>query len=230
MSIGKSVRLIVALALAQCLGLAAAARAQAPDSSSSSVADAAKRAQEQKKNAASAKKVITDDDLHPNDVKPGDEGLKTATPQLETEPPSPAAVAADEAADKKAESSPADDPVKATDPAKVAAVKAELAKAEEDVQLIQRESALQQDTFYSNPDFQHDTAGKAKLAELLESVSEKQQTVEQLKARLAELEASLKKEAPAGATPTAAASAPASDNSPATSASGDNPPAAPPQQ
>ncbi len=220
MPIGIPSRLVLGLALAQLCGMAAA-RAQAPDASSGSVADAAKRSAEQKKNAASAKKVITDDDLNPAQIKPGDEGLKVATPQLETGPPSAAAVAADEAADKKAETSPADDPLKATDPAKVAQLKQELAKAEEELKLSQRESALEQDTFFSNPDFQHDTAGKAKLDELQQSISDKQQNVEQLKARLLELEESLKKQAPANAPV-----APASEN-PSAEPAPENPPAPP---
>lgn len=214
MPMGIPSRLVLGLLLAQFCGMAAA-RAQAPDSSSGSVADAAKRSVEQKKNAASAKKVITDDDLSTAQIKPGDEGLKVATPQLETGPPSAAAVAADEVADKKAETSPADDPLKPSDPAKVAQLKEELAKAEEELKLGQRESALEQDTFFSNPDYQHDTAGRAKLEELQQLISDKQQNVEQLKARLLELEASLKKQAPLTPGSENSAAEPAPENPPA---------------
>jgi len=216
MAIRIPTRFLLLLALAQICGIATV-RAQAPSGSSDSVADAAKRSQEQKKNAASARKVITDDDLSTAQMKPGDEGLKVATPQLETAPSPAAAVAADEAADKKAETSPADDPLKAGDPAKVAQLKQELAQAEEELKLSQRESALAQDSFFSNPDYQHDTAGKAKLDELQQLIGDKQQTVERLKARLQELEESLKKEAPATS---------GSENSPATTSS-ENPPTPP---
>jgi hypothetical protein len=200
MSFGIRLRLvlgIVAAIVAAQIFVLGAAQAQSTDDSSASVAEAAKRARERLKDAASAKKVITDDDLNPVNMKPGDQGLKTATPQLETGPPSPAAVAADEAADKKAETSPADDPLKSTDPAKVAALKEELAQAEENLKLSQRESALQQDTYYSNPDYPHDDAGKAKLADLQQLISNNQQTVEELKARLAAMLESLSKQAPA---------------------------------
>jgi uncharacterized coiled-coil protein SlyX len=223
MMTGIPKRLVLALALGQLCG-AAMVCAQTPSTAADSVADAAKRSQEQKKNAASAKKVITDDDLSTAQMKPGDEGLQVATPKLETEAPSPAAVAADEAADKKAQVSPADDPLKTTDPAKLAELKAEVAQAEEALQLSQRESALAQDTYYSNPDYAHDTAGKAKLADLQQTISDKQQTVEQLKARLAEMEESLKKEAPA---------APATENAPpppAAETPATETPATPPQR
>jgi FtsZ-interacting cell division protein ZipA len=204
MSFAIRLRLVLAIfaaiVVAQFL-FAGAARAQSQDDSQGSVADAAKRALERKKDAASAKKVITDDDLNPINLKPGDEGLKVSTPKLETEPPSPAAVAADEAADKKAETSPADNPLKSTDPAKVAALKEELAQAEESLKLSQRESALQQDTYYTNPDYQHDDAGKAKLAELQQLINDHQQAVEELRARLAALQESLSKHPPAPEKP-----------------------------
>jgi len=193
MSTVISFRLVVAIVAAHILVLGAA-RAQAPDSSSDSVADAAKQARERKKDAASTKKVITDDDLPTTGMKPGDEGLQVATPNLDTEAPSAAAVAADEAADKKAATSPADDPLKSTDPAKAAALKAELAQAEENLKLSQRESALDQDTFYSNPDFQHDEAGKAKLADLQQQISINQQKVDELKARLEAMQEALSKQ------------------------------------
>jgi hypothetical protein len=204
MSFAIRLRLVLAIfaaiVVAQFL-FAGAARAQSQDDSQGSVADAAKRALERKKDAASAKKVITDDDLNPINLKPGDEGLKVSTPKLETEAPSPAAVAADEAADKKAETSPADNPLKSTDPAKVAALKEELAQAEESLKLSQRESALQQDTYYTNPDYQHDDAGKAKLAELQQLINDHQQAVEELRARLAALQESLSKHPPAPEKP-----------------------------
>ena len=103
------------------LGWACAeARAQSPapaqdNSTATSVADAAKQSSQKKKAAASAAKVITDDDINPNNVKPGEEGLTASTPRLETEPPPPAAGAAAETADAKAAKNPAGDPVKNMD-------------------------------------------------------------------------------------------------------------------
>jgi chromosome segregation ATPase len=201
-----SARLILTILVAGMYCVAAHAQAPSQNPPTNSVAEAAKLARERKKDAASAKKVITDDDLSTADLKPGDEGLKVSTPKLETESPSPAVVSAEEAADKKAETSPPDDPLKKTDPAKVAQLKAELAQAEEDLKLSQRESQLEQDTVFSNPDYQHDTAGKAKLEELQQQINDKQGLVEQLKARLSELQQELSQEAsapPAPQTPAA---------------------------
>ena len=194
-----SIRLTLAILLAPAFCLASA-HSQTQNPPAPSVADAAKQAREQKQNAASAAKVITDDDLDPKNVKPGEEGLTAPTPQLETQPPSPAVVAAVEAADAKSEKSPADDPLKKSDPARVAKLKAELAQAEEDLKLSQRESQLEQDTVYSKPDYQHDTAGKDKLAELQRAIGDKQALVDELKKRLDELQDTLNQQ---GAAPPA---------------------------
>jgi hypothetical protein len=193
---------LAALALA---GLPVAAKSAPQETSAQSIADAAKRAREQKKNAGTTTKVITDDDLDSKYVKPGAEGLTVPTPQIETAPPSPAAVAAAEAADKKAESSPADDPLKDTDDAKIARRKKALAAAEEELALAQRESALAQDTFYSNPDHQRDAAGQTKLTELEQAIRDRQDRVAQLKGELAAMEeaASHKKAAPPSEPPAA---------------------------
>jgi hypothetical protein len=196
--------------------LLAGASAQSQDSSASSVADAAKRAREQKQNATSKAKVITDDDVDAKSVKPGEEGLTVPQPpQLDTQPPSPDAVAAVEASDRKREEAPADDPLKKGDSAKVVRLKQELAQAEEDVKLSQRESALQQDTVYSKPDYQRDTQGKAKLDELQQQIADKQVRVEQLKTRLAEAEESGKRKAVSAPRPAAPADQ-APESAPAT--------------
>ena len=196
----RGISLLAALVLA---GGAVAAQSTPQDSSAQSIADAAKRAREQKKNAGPSTKVITDDDLDSKNLKPGDEGLTVPTPQIETQPPSTEAVAAAEAADKKAESSPADDPLKSTDDAKIARMKKALATAEEEFELAQRESALAEDTFYSNPDYQRDTAGQARLAELGQAIRDRQDKVARLKAELAAIEeaASHKKASPPAEAP-----------------------------
>jgi hypothetical protein len=53
---------------------------------------------------------------------------------------------------------------------------------------VKREQALQQDTYFSNPDYVHDTAGKAKLDSIKQQITGKQQELDRLKARLAELQ------------------------------------------
>lgn len=206
-----SYRLLRIMSLGAACGITAcgvAAQTAPQDSSASSIADAAKRAREQKKNAGAPSKVITDDDLDNKNVKPGAEGLTVPAPRLETEPPSPEAVAAAETADKQADKSPADDPLKSTDDAKIAQKKKALATAEDDVALAQRELALAQDSFYANPDYQRDTAGQTNLTELQQTISDRQDKVARLKAELAAAEeaASRKK----------GAAAPAPSGSPAT--------------
>ena len=207
MRFGNLARLAASAILLVSMGVVAQAQNSANSSSgngangTSSVADAARRAREQKQNASSPKKVISDDDLDAKRVQPGQEGLTTATPQLDTQPPSADAVAAQQAADARREQSPEGDPVKDTDSAKIAKLKGELAQAEEDLKLSQREASLAQDTVYSKPDYQRDTAGKAQLDAMQQQINDRQEKVEQLKTRLAAIEELQKQKgaaAPAG--------------------------------
>ena|SRR5438477_3017724 len=126
--------------------------AQPQDSQAQSVADAARRAREDKKSSkptSRASKVITDDDL--SSTAKSAEGVNVgAPPKLETQPPSESAVAATEAADQVADSGKAD--VKKGDDPEVTKAKEDLAKASKELDLLQRELALDQDTFYSNTD------------------------------------------------------------------------------
>jgi hypothetical protein len=188
-------RLLLAILLAQVF-FSMTAQGQSQNTTTPSVADAAKRARDQKKNAATAAKVITDDDIDAKSVKPGAEGLTvSAAPELDIQGPSAAAVAAQEAADQRKDLSPADDPLKKGDSAKVVKLKEELAQAEDDLKLSQRENQLEQDTVYSKPDYQHDAAGKAVLEELQRQISDKQALVEELKARLTALQELLSRQA-----------------------------------
>ncbi len=188
-------RLLLAILFAQGFSLVAAC-AQSQNATAPSVADAAKQAREQKKNAATTAKVITDDDIDAKSVKSGAEGLTvSAAPELDTQGPSAAAVAAQETADQRKDLSPTDDPLKKGDSAKVVKLKEELAQAEEDLKLSQRENQLEQDTVYSKPDYQHDAAGKAMLEELQRQIGDKQALVEDLKARLTALQELLSRQA-----------------------------------
>lgn len=163
--------------------LAQSQSAQSQDSQS--IAEAAKRAREQKKSASKPAKILTEDDLDKRDVKPGESGLAVdSTPKLETEPPPAASVAGQEAADSAPTKPPSEGAPKAPDTAKAAQLKAELAEAEKELELLKREVSLQQDNFYSNADYAHDTAGKAKLDTMLAQVTDKQAAVELLKTQL----------------------------------------------
>ena len=208
MLFGKSLRLAMPLIVA-CSLLPRASAAQSQDSQTQqtqSVADAARRSREDKKNTAKSSKVITDDDLDKT-PKPGAEGLNVgAPPKSDSQPPSPAAVAAAEAADQAAASPTKDSSKKAGQDPEITKLKEQIAQAKKELDLLQRERALDQDTFYSNTDYAHDTAGKAKLASEQQQIDDKQQQLEGLKTRLAalqELDERNKKTAPGDATPSA---------------------------
>ena len=170
---------------------------QSSDAQSQSIAEAARRSRQTAKNATKPSKVITDDDLDKGHIKPGAQGLTVdAPPKLETEPPSTDAVA-----DAAATPSVARDPATvaaASDDPEIARLKESIADGEKDAELARRELALQQDTFFSNPDYEHDTAGKAKLGALAQQINNKQQEIDRLKMRLAAMEElQKKKQAPA---------------------------------
>ena len=131
MRFGNTWRLAVPFIAACILVPCAAALPQdSQNQQAQSVADAARHAREQKKAAAKSSKVITDEDIDTKNLKPGAEGLNVGgPPKLDTQPPSPAAVAAAEAADQAADSA-AKEPAKkpGEDPA-IAGLKGQIAQA-----------------------------------------------------------------------------------------------------
>jgi hypothetical protein len=175
-----SLRLAVSIVLASAL-LPAAAFAQSQDS----VAEAARRARAQKKNSEKAAKIITDETL---EVKKGD--VQSAAAEQLRRPGTPETPA--QPAPANAPSSAAQNEKKASEDEKLtkelAALKEQIKQAQSDVDLAKREQALQQDTYFSNPDYVHDTAGKAKLDAMKQQITDKQQELDRLKARLAELQ------------------------------------------
>ena len=215
---------IIATLLGAVISLPVAALAQAQDAQSqqsasqdSSVADAARRNRDKKKspsNPPKSAKVITDDDLDRRNFSPGQEGLNVGSPpKLETEPPSPQAVAAAEASDKAEQGSVKE---AGEQDAEIARLKERTKDAEKDLELARRQAALDQDSFLSQPDYAHDAAGKAKLESEKQQINDKQQEVERLKTRLAALEELKSHRKPAR---TKAAPPPQTEN----------PPSAPPQ-
>jgi hypothetical protein len=180
---------------------------QSSDAQSQSIADAARKSRQAAKNSSKPSKVITDDDLDRENIKPGAQGLNVGAPaELETQPPSPDAVA-DAAATLSTPPDPANAAAASDDP-EIARLKDTIADAEKDADFARRDMALQQDTFYSNPDYEHDTAGKAKLAGMQQQINDKQQEIDQLKMRLAKLEEARKKKG-GSAKPAAGPHAPA---------------------
>jgi hypothetical protein len=179
------------LALAALIGTAIiplSAHAQSQDSQAPSVADAARRAREQKKAASKQPApVITDDTLKP--AAPAAQGANApdATPPPTAQPAANPSGAPDANA-APAPGSPADNTdQKSKDSAEVAREKQQLAEAQKEFDLVQRELALEQDNLYSKTNYASDTAGKAKLDDLKQQLGDKQQTLEALKARLAAL-------------------------------------------
>jgi hypothetical protein len=176
--------ILVALALLPPVG-----RPQSQDSSES-VVEAARRARENKKKAAARPApVITDDVLKP--ATPSTVVSATAElPRMPGAPPSDAQINSPNtnapAAKASGEPSPAAESTPAAgDKTEQAKLKQQLEAAQKELDLLQRELALERDNYYKNPDYIHDTAGKAKLDGLNQRIADKQQEVQGLKARLA---------------------------------------------
>src|SRR2546427_5122292 len=150
-----SLRLAVSIVLASAL-LPAAGSAQ----SQNSVGEPARRTRAQKKNSEKPVKVVTDETL---EVKKGD--VQSAAAEQLRMPGTPETPA--QPAPANAPSSAAQNEKKASEDEKlakeVAALKEQIKQAQSDLDLAKREQALQQDTYFSNPDYVHDTAGEGKL-------------------------------------------------------------------
>lgn len=191
-----SLRLAVA-ALIAAAAVPLATRAQSQDSQPQSVADAARRAREQKKAAAKQPApVITDDTLKPS--APAAQAASAPAAQAAADSTSAPDVGAAKApAGQSAPASPAEDAdQKAKASAELTALKKQLAEAQKNLELVQRELGLEQDNVYSKPNYASDTAGKAKLDDLRQQITDKQQSVEALKTRLAALLDSMGSAAP----------------------------------
>jgi hypothetical protein len=203
-----SLRLALAALIAAAL-IPLAARAQSQDSQTQSVADAARRAREQKKAAdKQPSPVITNDTLKPAAPVADTPAVAPAPTQSSEAAPAPSSTASapsptdsSGSADAKAALPPGSpsagaDP-KAKDSPEVAREKQQLADAQKELDLLQRELSLEQDNVYSKPNSASDTAGKAKLDDLTQQLAGQQQTVEALKARLEALLGSAGNAAPA---------------------------------
>ena len=186
-----NLRLAVPLVLTATL-LPAATFAQSQDSQS--VAEAARRARAQKKSTEKPPKVITDETL---DVKKGDVQNATAEqpkiPGATETQRQPAAGAANVQGGSPSGASAAQPPKNASDDKARAALKERVAlkekikEAQSDLDLQQREYKLDEESFYSSPDYAKNTSGKEKLDAMKQQITDKQQELDQLKARLAAL-------------------------------------------
>jgi hypothetical protein len=166
-----------------------------------SVADAARRAREQKSSAAKPAKIITDDTLAPGGTTNTTGGVSTVgtssnatgdasasgAPQAAAPTGNDSANASGVTNRQEAEKEAAKDPEKNP---QVIALKEELAKLQEEVDLEKRDLSLESDSYYSKPDYVHDKDGKTKLDGLADGVKVKQEDLEKLKAKLMEALAS----------------------------------------
>jgi uncharacterized coiled-coil protein SlyX len=155
-----------------------------------SVAEAARRSRQQKQTSTKPAQVVDNDTLAPSKTAP-------ATPAADSASP-PSAPAATPASDSKAQTgngaapSAAENPAAGSDndakkKAQIDSLKQQIAEQQLSVNLLQREIALEQDTFLKNPDYAHDKAGKAKLDSMRTDLDQQQAALAELKAKLAEL-------------------------------------------
>jgi hypothetical protein len=158
-----------------------------------SLGEAARRLREQQKPPQKPAKVWTNDDIPRlsvfgvNVVGPIPESL--TKPAEEGQEAAPGSAEDTEKQRKEVEAALAEE-------------KARLDTATKELDLLQRQLTLDQQQFYSNPSYQADTAGQARLDASRAQIAAKQQEVQQAKDKVAELEAKLAKlKAPAPANP-----------------------------
>jgi hypothetical protein len=128
--------------------------------------------------------VISNGDVDLKNFKPGSSGLNVgAPPLLETQSPIPARVTEVNLEEKIASlkralriacGSPED-----------AGTQRKLDRAEEELNFLQRQLALDQSTYYSKPNYAEDTAGKARLDAELQQKQDLESEIERLKGELA---------------------------------------------
>jgi len=191
---GSSLLLVLTGALLPLSLFPGAASAQSQNDNTS-VADAARRAREQKKNAPKPARTLTNDDLpaappagQPSAAMPG--GTQSAPDQANTESETGTSGKAPAVAETAA---PAGNEQKKKAEIETALKrgKAELAQALSELDVLQRKSALDSDSFYSQTGFSQDTEGKAKLDEDAHLVNDKKSQVDELKSKVAALQAEL---------------------------------------
>jgi hypothetical protein len=130
--------------------------------------------------------VISNGDLDLQYFKPGYSGLYVGSPPLlETEPPIPERVAVVELEEKIASLTKA---LRiACEPPEAARLQRELDEAEEELNLLQRQFALDEDAYYSNPNYAEDTEGNARLKAELQDIEYLQSEIDRLRQNLAVL-------------------------------------------
>jgi hypothetical protein len=185
LTFGCSLLLVIAGALLP-LGLCPGRAFAQAQSDNTSVADAARRAREQKKNAPKPARTLTNDDLPAAPAA----GQPAAPAQANAESEAAEAAKALPAADAAAPAASAQKK-KAEIDAALKRAKAELAQAQGELDVLERKSALDSDSFYSQTDYSHDAGGKARLDADAQQVKDKKSQVDELKSKVAALQAEL---------------------------------------
>ncbi|HEY2118182.1 MAG TPA: hypothetical protein VGH37_03275 [Candidatus Acidoferrum sp.] len=127
--------------------------------------------------------VISNGDVDLTNFKPSSSGLNVgAPPLLQTQPEAPTRVA--EVIVEEKISSLKKFLTIACEPPKEAGTQRELDQAEQELHLLQREFALDQDSYYSKPNYAGDTAGKTRLDEEQQRIQDLQSEVQRLKDKL----------------------------------------------
>lgn len=130
--------------------------------------------------------VVSGNNLDLQSFKPGGSGLNVgAPPLLDAVPTNPTLV-------RRAELEEKIESLKnalrlACDPPEAASVQSKLDQTEQQLKLLQRDFALHQDAYYSNPDYARDTGGKARLDAEQQQIQSLQSEVDRLKNELAAL-------------------------------------------
>lgn len=128
--------------------------------------------------------VISNDNVDLKNFKPGSAGFNVGAPALlETQSPNPARVEVVTLEERVASLKRA---LRiACDSPQDAEIQAKIDTAEQQLNSLQRELALDQDTYYSKPNYTEDTTRKAKLDAKLEQKRSLESEIERLKGELA---------------------------------------------
>ena len=175
------------------------ALAQSQGDSAPSVAEAARRAREQKKTSGKPVRTLTNDNLEPAPPAAANQASASSAPataetadQAKGEASAkPVVPASDDQAEKK----------KADSVEELKRLKKDLARSENELDILRRKSALDSDSYYSEVDFASDKDGKAALDAEAQQIVDKQQAVAALKEKIAELEAVVGEPEPPPAAP-----------------------------
>ena len=152
---------------------------------SQSVADAARHAREKKKDTAKPAKVITDETL---DVKKGDVQSAVAEEAKIAGAPDSKAQGAAGSPNATSANAASKDEKREKLKKQLTELKEQIKQSLMDLDLLQRENRLDQDAYYSQPNYGSDTTGKQKLDDEKQQISNKQEEVTRLKAKLADLQ------------------------------------------